>query len=86
MARIQAAIDATNVGARLTGNGWMFFITFDRDPGRKYKDRRVRFYTHAIREGIFIQPYHHGYVAYRHTDADLDRTVDVVTAALNALE
>jgi glutamate-1-semialdehyde aminotransferase len=61
----------------------MPFLTFDRsDP--VYKERRTRFYTECIRRGLFVQPYHHWYINYRHTEQDLDRAVEVVEAALAA--
>jgi glutamate-1-semialdehyde aminotransferase len=59
----------------------MPFLTFDRtDP--RYKERRTRFYTECIRRGLFVQPFHHWYLNYRHTEADLDRAVEIVEAAL----
>ena len=56
----------------------MPFVTFDRDDDGKYKDRRTQFYTGAIRRGLFIQPYHHWYIAYRHTDADLEKALNII--------
>ena len=60
----------------------MFFITFRKDASKVYKQRRNEFYTQLIRRGIFLQPYHHGYICHRHTAEDLDRAVDAVDAAL----
>lgn len=80
--RLTAAADRTQAGARVSGNGWMFFVTFDKDDRGTYKERRDWFHTFAIRSGVFIQPYHHGYVCHRHTIDDIDRTCDVLAAAL----
>ncbi len=69
-------------GAQLSGNGPMFFVTFPRDQRKTYKERRRDFYTYAIRNGVFIQPYHHGYLAYRHTEDDLARAANAIEQAL----
>ena len=60
----------------------MPFFTFNRDDPR-YKERRTRFYTECIRRGLFVQPYHHWYINYRHTEEDLARAVEVVETALS---
>lgn len=87
MRRIEAAIRRhPGAGAELSGNGPMFFVTFPRDERKTYKDRRRDFYTFCIRRGVFIQPYHHGYIAYRHTGADLDLTGAAIQDALAYVE
>jgi hypothetical protein len=30
---------------------------------------------------VFLQPFHHGYVAYRHTEKDLDFAADMIAEA-----
>ncbi|MBN1505212.1 MAG: aminotransferase class III-fold pyridoxal phosphate-dependent enzyme [Sedimentisphaerales bacterium] len=72
--------------AELSGNGWMFFVTFRKDEQKTYKNRRRDFYMYSIRKGVFIQPYHHGYVAFRHTDEDLTVAARVVDEALAFVE
>lgn len=66
-----------DVPVKITGIAPMSFITFNKVDD-KYKERRKRFYTEAIRRGLFIQPYHHGYVAYRHTDKDIEKALSIV--------
>jgi len=44
---------------------------------------REEFYTQLIRRRIFLQPYHHGYVCYRHTDEDLDHAANMIKESLN---
>ena len=66
-----------NVPVKVTGIAPMSFITFEKVDD-KYKERRKRFYTETIRRGLFIQPYHHGYVAYRHTDKDIEKALSIV--------
>lgn len=50
------------------------------------KKLRVEFYTQLIRRGVFLQPYHHGYICYRHTDADLAFTVQAIKESLAELK
>jgi len=71
-------IEKHGVPASVSGIPPMPFITFDKADAQ-YKERRTRFFTETIRRGLFIQPYHHGYIAFRHTDED-------ITASLNAIE
>lgn len=63
----------------------MPFLTFDRDDTELYKKRRIRFYTEAIRNGLFIQPYHHWYIAHRHTNEDLERAIDIIDESLHVV-
>ncbi len=83
--RVQAVIDKHKTGAELSGIGPMFFITFKKDKEKTYKEKRMLFYTQLIRRGIFMHPYHHGYIAYRHTDDDLDKTVQAIDESLATL-
>ena len=85
MDRVQKVVDAADVGAELSGIPPMSFITFKKDPEKRYKKKRSDFYTHLIRRGIFLQPYHHGYICYRHTKKDLDYTIDVIEEALEEI-
>ncbi len=82
MDEVRKLIDASDVGAEISGIPPMSFITFKKDPHKKYKKRRNDFYTHLIRRGVFLQPYHHGYICYRHTKEDLDYTIGVIKEAL----
>ncbi|MGB7606679.1 MAG: aminotransferase class III-fold pyridoxal phosphate-dependent enzyme [Lutisporaceae bacterium] len=74
-------IEASGVPADVSGIAPMQFITFDKVDD-KYKERRAFFYTQTIRRGLFIQPYHHGYICYRHTDADLKYALNAIAEAL----
>jgi glutamate-1-semialdehyde aminotransferase len=82
---ISAIAEKSGTGARVSGIPPMPAITFDADPQKKYKERRTLFYTEAIRRGIFMQPYHHSYIAYRHTEADLKKAVTVIGESLAAV-
>ncbi len=69
--RLTAIVADSGVPAVVSGIPPMPFVTFDKVDDH-YVDRRTLFYTEAIRRNLFIQPYHHWYIAYRHSDADLD--------------
>ena len=64
----------------------MPFLTFDKEETGLYKERRRRFYTEAIRRCLFIQPYHHWYIAHRHTDKDLETALSVVEESLDVVK
>lgn len=74
-------IEASGVPAEVSGIPPMPYITFPKVDD-KYKARRKCFYTETIRRGLFIQPYHHGYICYRHTDEDLKKALSAVSDAL----
>ncbi len=80
--KLQAIIDETGAKAELSGIPPMPYFTFPSDPDKTYKKRRTLFFTEAIRRGLFMQPYHHSYIAHRHTDADLDEAADIIRASL----
>jgi glutamate-1-semialdehyde aminotransferase len=74
-------VDASGVPVTKSGIPPMPFLTFDRVDDH-YKERRTEFYTQCIRRGLFVQPYHHWYIAYRHTHEDLARALEVVEESL----
>ncbi|MDF2521240.1 MAG: hypothetical protein K0R84_1868 [Clostridia bacterium] len=74
-------VQESGVPASVSGIAPMQYITFDK-ADEKYKERRAFFFTQTIRRGLFIQPYHHGYICYRHTDADLKYALNAIGEAL----
>ncbi|OPL08868.1 MAG: glutamate-1-semialdehyde 2,1-aminomutase [delta proteobacterium ML8_F1] len=70
-------------GAPVTVSGIppMPYITFDKADD-VYKQRRTLFFTEVIRRGLFIQPYHHWYIAHRHTDEDLKRSLQIIRESM----
>jgi glutamate-1-semialdehyde aminotransferase len=84
--QLHEVIHASGVSARVSGIPAMPYITFPADEEKKYKDRRRIFFTEAIRRGIFMQPYHHSYICYRHTPEDLARTVTVIKESLEEVK
>jgi glutamate-1-semialdehyde-2,1-aminomutase len=81
---LQSAVDSCGLPVRVSGIPPMPFLTFDTDEAGKYKARRVRFYTEMIRRGVFLAPYHHGYVCWRHTDEDIETVIGAAGEALQA--
>ena len=81
LARLAEIVEKFNVPATVSGIPPMPFLTFDKVDDH-YKDRRVRFYTETIRRGLFIQPYHHWYITYRHSDEDLNNALSAIEEAL----
>ena len=79
---IQKQLDKHKVATNLNGIPPMMFITFDKNESGSYKAKRKDFYTQLIRRKVFLQPYHHGYICYRHTTEDMDYTINAIGEAL----
>jgi glutamate-1-semialdehyde aminotransferase len=88
--RLTEIVGASGIPATVSGIPPMPFVTFDQGAGegpgtsgeKVYKSRREYFYTQTIRRGLFVQPYHHWYIAHRHTDEDLEKALRTVEEAL----
>lgn len=83
--RLRKVVADSGCPATVSGIPPMPFVTFDKAPGdeeKAYKARREYFYTQTIRRGLFIQPFHHWYIAHRHTDADLDKALWAIGESL----
>lgn len=85
-ADVNKVIADSGMPVEFSGAPWMPFITFLRDDEGLYKKLRVKFYTELIRRKVFLQPYHHGYICYRHTDEDLAYTVNAIKESLDELK
>jgi glutamate-1-semialdehyde aminotransferase len=77
-------IDESGIPCVFSGGPWMPYITFKRDPNQLYKKLREEFYTQLIRRKVFLQPFHHGYICYRHTDEDMEYAANMIRESLNA--
>lgn len=80
------ALRKTDFDVELSGAPFMPFITFNKDKKGLYKKLRPAFYTELIRRNVFLQPFHHGYVCYRHTDVDLKFAADMVAESFEDLK
>jgi len=88
MQGISAAIEDTKAKAHLSGIPPMWFITFPNVEGgdsKAYRNRRVRYFTELIQRGLFMQPYHHAYIAWRHTDEQLDKATNIIKESLEVV-
>ncbi|HCX59085.1 MAG TPA: glutamate-1-semialdehyde 2,1-aminomutase [Candidatus Cloacimonas sp.] len=83
---VQKVIDESGMPVEFSGAPWMPFITFNKDENGLYKKLRTEFYTQLIRRKVFLQPYHHGYICFRHSDADLAYTVGAIKESLGELK
>jgi glutamate-1-semialdehyde aminotransferase len=82
---LRRSVQESGVAATVSGLPPMPFVTFDRDPEGRYKDRRTIFYTEMIRRGVFLAPYHHGYLCCRHSDADLEHVLGAAAESLQVV-
>lgn len=80
--RLEQIAASSGVPVTVSGIPPMPFLTFDK-ADMHYKERRTCFYTETIRRGVFIQPYHHWYIAHRHTDDDLNQVLQAIAEALD---
>jgi glutamate-1-semialdehyde aminotransferase len=79
---ITEIIGESGVPCTFSGGPWMPYITFDPDPNHLYRKLREEFYRQLIRRGIFLQPYHHGYLCYRHSENDLEKAANMIGESL----
>jgi len=84
--KLEMIVQNSSIPAEISGLPWMPFITFKPDPEKRYRLYRNEFYKYLIRSKVFLQPYHHGYIAYRHTEEDLTYAAETVAKAFNYLE
>ncbi len=95
--RMRAAVEATGrqygLPIRGMGEGSIFVFHVAREAIRDYRtlqayaDRAFhqKFGAELIRNGIFVYPGQKNYISLAHTDADLDRTLEVYDAAFRTL-
>lgn len=80
---LKEVIEKSNMPVEFSGEPWMPYISFTADEDKMYKKLRNEFYTQLIRRKVFLQPYHHGYVCYRHTMEDLQYSINMVAESLD---
>jgi len=80
--RIKESIEEIGIPCKFSGEPWMPYITFNPDPNYRYRKLREEFYTQLIRRKVFLQPFHHGYICYRHNDDDLDYAAQMIQESL----
>ncbi len=80
--QIEEYIEDSGIECKFSGGPWMPYITFDPDPNYLYRKVREEFYRQLIRRKVFLQPFHHGYIAYRHTSEDLEYAAEMIQESL----
>jgi glutamate-1-semialdehyde aminotransferase len=83
---VEKIIADSGLPVNFSGAPWMPYITFPKDDTGNYKKLRNEFYTQLIRRKVFLQPYHHGYICYRHSKEDLDYTISAIKESLDEIK
>jgi len=83
---VEEVVQKSGFDVEFSGAPLMPFITFNKDKEGLYKKLRPAFYTELIRRKVFLQPFHHGYVCYRHTEEDLRFAASMIEEAFGALK
>lgn len=81
-ASMKKVFDKYDVDISLSKVPQMPYVVFNKDQDGLYKKRRNDFYTQLIRRKVFLQPYHHGYICYRHTKEELDYTINAIDESM----
>jgi len=83
---------ARGVPLQVIGDGPVFQVVFAEEVPRDYagllradRERAVRFGLACLERGLFVNPGEKFYVSLAHSDEDVERTLDVFAAALDAV-
>jgi glutamate-1-semialdehyde 2,1-aminomutase len=79
---LAAQAEQHGYGLRQTGPAQMPILLFDDDPELV---RGNAFVAECATRGVLLHPWHNLFLCAAHTDADIDRTLEVTDAALRAL-
>ncbi len=80
--QVKDSITDSGVPCTYSGEPWMPYITFKPDKDFLYRKLREEFYRQLIRRKVFLQPFHHGYICYRHSEEDIDYAAKMIDEAL----
>lgn len=84
--KVRRIVKNSGVDCNFSGEPWMPYITFNKEETGNYKKLRANFYAQLIRRKVFLQPYHHGYVAYRHSTKDLNYAADMIAESFEEIK
>ncbi|MEE9378207.1 MAG: aminotransferase class III-fold pyridoxal phosphate-dependent enzyme [Candidatus Lokiarchaeia archaeon] len=84
--QVKESIEDSGVPCIYSGEPWMPYITFIPDKDFLYKKLREEFYRQLIRRKIFLQPFHHGYICYRHSQEDLEHVAKIIEDTLKEIK
>ena len=82
---VLSIIQKKNINCNFSGAPWMPFISFNNYEETVNRKMRTIFYSFLIRAGVFLAPFHHGYIMYRHSEKDLNNVLDVIENAFDNL-
>ena len=83
---LRTVVDETGLPVTLSPYPQMPFLYFDRSLASDQDRRRDRFYGALARQGIFAHPRHHGFLSWRHGQAEIAHFLEgVKDAARSAL-
>ena len=84
-AELAALVEETSLPATLSPYPQMPFLHFDEQAHPDNGKLRDRFYGALAGSGVFAHPRHHGFLCWRHDDADLERVITSARAAARSL-
>jgi glutamate-1-semialdehyde 2,1-aminomutase len=62
------------------------FVTFAGDNGAAFDTPRARlFSSEAVKRGVYLHPYHNGFLSAAHTEADINQILEVTDVAFSAV-
>jgi glutamate-1-semialdehyde aminotransferase len=81
----RSLIDETGLPVTRSPYPEMPFLYFDPALGPGQEERRDRFYGALARAGVFAHPRHHGFLCWRHGEADLGRILEACRQAARTI-
>lgn len=75
----------TSLPVTLSPYPQMPFLHFTHTSNGKHETLRARFYGALASGGVFAHPKHHGFVCYRHAQAEVDQILEQVRSAAQTL-
>lgn len=91
-AGLRELASARGIPLQVIGDGPVFQVVFAEEEPRDYagmlradRERAMEFGLACLERGLFVNPGEKFYVSLAHTDEDVDRTLEVFAAALDAV-
>jgi glutamate-1-semialdehyde aminotransferase len=82
---LAAIVDRASLPVTLSPYAEMPFLHFDASLADGQDERRDAFYASLAASGVFAHPRHHGFICWRHTDADVDKVLEAYQKAAKSL-
>jgi len=76
--QVKESIVDNGIPCIYSGEPWMPYITFIPDKDLLYRKLREEFYRQLIRRKVFLQPFHHGYICFRHSEEDMNYATNMI--------